>query len=189
MDRTRRQRPAPTGPTRTTGSATPSRSPAMTSSFPSAPSSLTNNNDLGAGIAFGSLTIADSGYSISGDSRLRSPRLTPRRLRDRARSICRSPCREPVSVDNSGAKLVLGGVISGSAGLTKNGAGYARPDGRQYLHGNDGDQRRHASGRRCSGGQPGDRRLGRHPGRDRDGRLDHGQRGNGQSGRRGAPAS
>ena len=34
--------------------------------FPSGADGLTNTNDLGAGIAYGSLTVAGSGYSIGG---------------------------------------------------------------------------------------------------------------------------
>ena len=83
---------------------------------------------------------------------------------------------------------MLGGVISGSAGLTKDGPGTLNltaantytgtttiDTGTLLVNGVQARQRR-------------DGRFGHHPGWDRDGRLDHDQRGDSEPGRRGPSA-
>ncbi len=90
--------------------------------FEQGPSSLISNNDLAAGIVYGKLTVADTGYSITGNAASFTSI-------DASQTSGSSDVDLPialsgaVSVDNAGANLTLGGVISGSAGLTKNGAG------------------------------------------------------------------
>ena len=91
-----------------------------------------------------------------------------------------------VKVDNSAATLVLGGIISGSTGLTKDGAGTLDVTASQHLYGHDDDRRWHPSGRRFSRGEPRDGQFRYDPGWNRDGRLDHGQWSDSQSGRRGS---
>jgi trimeric autotransporter adhesin len=92
--------------------------------FPSGAPGLTNTNNLGAGIAYGALTIAGSGYSIGGVSASFTSI-------DASQPSGSSEVDLPitlagpgtVSVDQSGSQLVLGGAVSGSIGLTKNGPG------------------------------------------------------------------
>ena len=90
--------------------------------FPSGASSLVSNNDIGAGVAYGKLTVADTGYSITGNAASFTSI-------DASQTSGSSEVDLPitlsgaVAVDNAAASLVLGGVISGAAGLTKNGAG------------------------------------------------------------------
>ena len=92
--------------------------------FPSAASNLTNTNNIAAGTAYGSLSIAGSGYSIGGNSASFTSI-------DASQTTGSSTVSMPVvlagtgtvGVDNAAATLVLGGMISGAAGLTKNGAG------------------------------------------------------------------
>jgi trimeric autotransporter adhesin len=90
--------------------------------FPTGASSLTSNNDLTAGTTFGSLTIGDTGYSITGNAATFTSI-------DASQGSGSSEVELPitlsgaVAVDHAGAKLVLGGVISGSAGLSKSGPG------------------------------------------------------------------
>ena len=95
--------------------------------FPSTASNLTNTYDLGSAIAFGPLLIEGSGYSISaasGDS-------ASFNSIDASQTSGSTDVDIPialagpgtVSVDTAGANLVLGGAISGSIGLIKNGPG------------------------------------------------------------------
>jgi trimeric autotransporter adhesin len=95
--------------------------------FPSTASAFSSTYDLGSNVAFGSLSIDDSGYSISavsGDS-------ASFNSIDASQPSGSSEVDIPialagpgiVSVDTAGAELVLGGAISGSIGLTKNGSG------------------------------------------------------------------
>ena len=90
--------------------------------FEHGPSSLISNNDSSTGTAYGSLTIADTGYSITGNAASFTSIDASQNSgsNDVALPINLSGA---VSVDNPLASLVLGGVISGSAGLTKNGPG------------------------------------------------------------------
>jgi autotransporter-associated beta strand protein len=95
--------------------------------FPANAANLTNTDDLGAGTGFGSLTIAGSGYTIGGNAIALTGNL------DSSQSSGSNTVDLPitasgsgplaVTVDQSGAALVLGGVISGSSGLTMSGAG------------------------------------------------------------------
>ena len=92
--------------------------------FPSSASQLTNTNNIAAGVTYGSLSIAGSGYSIGGNSASFTSI-------DASQTTGSSTVSMPVvlagtgtvGVDNAAATLVLGGAISGAAGLTKNGAG------------------------------------------------------------------
>ena len=90
--------------------------------FPLAPTSLISNNDLGAGLAYGALTIADAGYSITGDSTFFSS-IEAKQMSGSSEVDMPIGLSGPVAVDEAGATLVLGGIISGSAGLTKSGSG------------------------------------------------------------------
>jgi trimeric autotransporter adhesin len=92
--------------------------------FPAGASNLTNTNDLGADMGFNSLTISGSGYDIGGES------VTLGSI-DASQTSGSSTVDLPiawsgtgsVSVENAGAELVLSGAITGSAGLTTQGAG------------------------------------------------------------------
>ena len=87
---------------------------------------LTNTNDIAAGTSFGSLTVQNSGYTIGGNA------VTLTGTIDSSQTLGGSSVNLPigfgtttasVSVDNAAGILVLGGVISGSNGLTKLGSG------------------------------------------------------------------
>ena len=93
--------------------------------FPSGAPGLTNTNDLGTGIVYGSLTVAGSGYSIGGTSNASFTSIDASQTSGSSAVDLPITLAGPgtVSVDQSGAELVLGGAISGSVGLTKNGPG------------------------------------------------------------------
>ena len=95
--------------------------------FPAGAAQLANTDDLGPNMSFGTLTITGSGYSIAAsngstaaftsiDSSLASSSNTF----DVPINV---PAATTVTVDDSAAKLVLGGLISGSLGITKAGLG------------------------------------------------------------------
>jgi autotransporter-associated beta strand protein len=86
---------------------------------------LTSNNDTSI-TPFGSLTIADTGYTITGDG------VTLTGAIDASQSTGSSVLNLPVNfgttagtvtVDQAPATLSMGGAITGSAGLTKQGSG------------------------------------------------------------------
>jgi autotransporter-associated beta strand protein len=93
--------------------------------FPSGASNPANTNDLAAGTAFGSVTIAGSGYTIGGNAVVLGGGI------DASQGSSTSTVGLPITfsgtptvkVDQSGAGLILSGPISGSSGLTKDGAG------------------------------------------------------------------
>ena len=95
--------------------------------FPSAASNLTNTYNLGSAIAFGSLSIEGSGYSISAVSGDSASFTSIDASQPSGSSEVDIPIAlagpGTVSVDTAGAELVLGGAISGSVGLTMNGPG------------------------------------------------------------------
>jgi autotransporter-associated beta strand protein len=87
---------------------------------------LNSNNNLTAGTGFASLTIQDQGYTIGGNAVALTGSI------DASQTTGGSTVNLPVDfgsnpgtvkVDNAGAILTLGGVISGSGGLTKPGSG------------------------------------------------------------------
>jgi autotransporter-associated beta strand protein len=95
--------------------------------FPAGATSLTSTDDLAAGTSFGSLTIGGSGYTIGGNA------ITLTGTLDSAQTGGSNTVGLPiapggdgplsVTVDESGADLVLSGAVSGSTGLTKSGDG------------------------------------------------------------------
>jgi hypothetical protein len=94
--------------------------------FPSVASNLTNNNDLTSTSGFGSLTLSGGGYTITGNVISLSGSV------DSSQSSGTNTVNLPISfgsntatvtVDNGGALLDLGGLITGSGGLTKEGSG------------------------------------------------------------------
>jgi autotransporter-associated beta strand protein len=96
--------------------------------FPSGLSSsaLTSNNDLAAGTSFAALEIQGSGYTITGNSVGLSSDVDASQTSGSSTvnlPIDFGTSESTVTVDNSGATLVLGGDISGQNGLTKQGAG------------------------------------------------------------------
>ena len=90
--------------------------------FPSGASSLVSNNDIGAGVIYGKLTVADTGYSITGNAvsftSIDASQTSGSSVVDLPIALSGA-----VSVDNAASSLVLVGVISCSSGLTKNGPG------------------------------------------------------------------
>ena len=91
--------------------------------FPSGASNLTNSNDLTAGTSFNSLTVSGSGYDIGGASvTLGSIEASYGSGSSTVDLPIDWTGTGDVSVD-AGAVLVLGGVITGTAGLTTQGAG------------------------------------------------------------------
>jgi autotransporter-associated beta strand protein len=95
--------------------------------FPASASKLTNTDNLGADFHFNSLTLAGSGYSISASN----SSTASFNIIDASQSTGSNTVSIPitlggptsVAVDNSGASLVLSGLITGSSALTKSGAG------------------------------------------------------------------
>ena len=91
--------------------------------FPSGAANLTNNNDLG-NVTYGALDISGSGYSIGGGA---STFTSIDASQPSGSSTVDLPITlsgaATVTVDTSGSTLVIGGVISGTAGLTQTGAG------------------------------------------------------------------
>jgi autotransporter-associated beta strand protein len=94
--------------------------------FPAGAANETNTNDLSAATGFGKLTLEGSGYVIGGNSIALTGAV------DVSQSSGSDQVNLPidfaanpasVTVDQSGASLLLGGVISGTGGLTKAGAG------------------------------------------------------------------
>ncbi len=92
--------------------------------FPATASNLTNTDDLGA-MTFGTLTIAGSGYSIGGTDTATFTSIDASQTADS--STVDLPIEltgaGEISVDSASASLVLGGLITGSVGLTKSGSG------------------------------------------------------------------
>ena len=86
---------------------------------------LTNTNDTAANTSYNSLTIQNSGYTISGNAvdldTIDSSQSTGTSSLGLPVDFGTSP--GSVTVDNAAATLVMGGVLSGSDGLTKLGSG------------------------------------------------------------------
>ncbi|WP_244884921.1 Ig-like domain repeat protein [Singulisphaera acidiphila] len=93
--------------------------------FPDGAGNTKNTNDLTPGTTFASLTIAGSGYDIDGaaitlDGSLEASQTSGSGTLSLPIGFTGTAS---VRVDRAGAVLVLGGVISGSAGLSKQGDG------------------------------------------------------------------
>ncbi len=86
---------------------------------------LTNTNDITANTSFNSLTIQNSGYTIGGNAvdinTIDSSQTTGSSSLGLADNF--GTTSGSVTVDNAAATLVMGGVLSGSDGLTKLGSG------------------------------------------------------------------
>jgi trimeric autotransporter adhesin len=92
--------------------------------FPSTSSNLTNNNNIGSGIAYGALLIQGANYAIGGDSAsFNSIDASQASGTSNVSLQIDLTGAATVGVDNAASTLVLGGAITGSAGLTKNGPG------------------------------------------------------------------
>ncbi|WP_406694032.1 Ig-like domain-containing protein [Singulisphaera sp. Ch08] len=93
--------------------------------FPDGAANLANVNDLAAGTSFASFTVSGDGYTINGAA------IGLDGVLDVSHAAGTDTINLPIGfsgtatieVDQAGAVLVLGGVISGSTGLTKVGAG------------------------------------------------------------------
>ena len=139
--------------------------------FPDGAANLTNTNDLPAGTSFASVTVSGSGYTIGGAA------ISLVGVLDASQAIGTDTINLPINftgpaaveVDQAGAVLVLGGVISGSGGLSKAGAGELDLTGRECLFGNHDHHGWRAGGRRPAGRQPRgrERRDRRSEGRER----------------------
>jgi autotransporter-associated beta strand protein len=93
--------------------------------FPTVTANLTNDNDLTAGTSFGSLTLSGSGYTIGGNAIALTAAVDASLSSglDTVNLPIGLSSASTVTVDQAAATLDLGGVISGSSGLTKAGAG------------------------------------------------------------------
>ena len=93
--------------------------------FPSTTATnLTNDNNIGTGIAYGALLIQGANYAIGGDMASFSSVDASQTTGSSTVSLpigLTSPAT--VGVDNAASTLIMQGIISGSAGLTKSGAG------------------------------------------------------------------
>lgn len=93
--------------------------------FPDSAANLSNTNDLTAGMSFASLTVSGGGYTIDGAA------INLNGVLDAAQASGTGTINLPINftgpatveVDQAGAILVLGEVLSGSGGLSKAGAG------------------------------------------------------------------
>jgi autotransporter-associated beta strand protein len=94
--------------------------------FPAGVTNKTSTNDVASLVIYGNLTIADSGYTIGGNSIGLTGMVTASQTSggDTVNlPLAFGVATAAVSVDQSGASLVLGGAIAGTAGLSKSGAG------------------------------------------------------------------
>jgi trimeric autotransporter adhesin len=95
--------------------------------FPSGASQLTNTDDLGAGLSFGTLTLSGGGYAISAANGSTASFTSIDSSQTSPTNTLNVPivlsAATTVTVDNSAATLVLGGVVSGTVGITKAGGG------------------------------------------------------------------
>ncbi len=96
--------------------------------FPTAVTSaaLTNTNDIAANTSFGSLSIQNSGYTIGGNAVDLTGTIDSSQTSGGSTvnlPIAFGSTAASVTVNNAAGILVLGGVISGSDGLTKLGSG------------------------------------------------------------------
>ena len=93
--------------------------------FPATATTFTIANDLPAVTGYGALTIQGSGYQVGGTGITLSGPI------DAAQATGSSALNLPiginapetVTVDQAGSSLVIGGVVAGTGGLTKEGAG------------------------------------------------------------------
>ncbi len=104
-----------------------SNAPANTNdlAFPTVATNTTNTNDLTTANAFGNFSLTGSGYVIGGSpisltGSIDSDQATGVNTVNLPITLTTSPT---VTVDHATSSLVLGGVIDGTVGLTKTGAG------------------------------------------------------------------
>ncbi len=90
--------------------------------FPSGASRLTNTNDFTAGTSFNSISFSGSGYSVGGNAIAIGNSISMSGGGSDDLNLDVDLSGNTVSV-GSGAVLTLGGVLSGSSGLTKAGSG------------------------------------------------------------------
>jgi trimeric autotransporter adhesin len=95
--------------------------------FPDGAAQLANTDDLGAAIAFGSLTLSGSGYSISASGGSTASFTSIESSQNSGSNTVALPlslaAATTVTVDNAASTLLWGGVISGSAALSTSGDG------------------------------------------------------------------
>jgi len=93
--------------------------------FPDGAANKTNTNDLAAGTAFQSISLTGSGYAISGNAVDLGGSISASYAsgNDDVNLPINFTAPGAVDVATAGASLSLGGVLSGSGGLNKQGAG------------------------------------------------------------------
>jgi autotransporter-associated beta strand protein len=99
--------------------------------FPTGAANLTNSNDLTAGTSFASLTFSGSGYSLGGNAIALAGNLDAQATGTDTVNlpISLAAATPTASADQSGTTLMLGGVLSGSNGLTTQGTGVVELSG------------------------------------------------------------
>ena len=95
--------------------------------FPAGAAQLANTDDLGPNISFGTLSIQGESYSISASNGSTASFTSIDSAQASSSNTFDVPINLPaatnVTVDNAAATLVLGGVASGTFGITKAGGG------------------------------------------------------------------
>ena len=94
--------------------------------FPAGAAKLSNTNNFANGMTFNSITISGTGYTLAGNSIVLGAggiSATAAASSNTVSIAISLAATRTVSVSDSAATLILGGIVSGAGGVTKNGAG------------------------------------------------------------------
>ena len=91
--------------------------------FPTGAANLTNTDDLTSVTSYGSLTLSGGGYTIGGTTGVTFTSIDTSQSTGSNTVSLPIDLSSPATVNTGGSTLTLSGVVSGSAGLTKEGSG------------------------------------------------------------------